>query len=145
MYRKQKYSACQLIAAINARIFLGEGDVSDAVFEQLVDLAKCRNGAALNVEATYKFLGLKSTNGPLNVSWIEKHLPVGITIHSPHYGFHNVLVERVTYTKVMACVPIFHLVNHEPDNKVTWMEMVRMLPQWDHQQDCRSFELLPSL
>ena len=39
IYRKQKYSSCQLIAAINALIFLGKPDISDELFEELAKKA----------------------------------------------------------------------------------------------------------
>lgn len=54
-YRKQKkYSSCQLITAINARIFLGKNDISDELFEELVDLVKCRHGGAIEIKKAYR-------------------------------------------------------------------------------------------
>lgn len=139
-YRKQKYSACQLIAAINARIFFGGGDISESLFESLVDIVRCRYGGALQVRKAYNILGLEIEDGPIRVTWIERNLPVELTIHSPHYGFHSVLVEKISYTAGLASVPVFHLINNDPDDKVTWVDLHNMIPKWEHNQRCRSFK-----
>ena len=95
IYRSQKYSACKLITAINARIYLGGNDVTDEEFETLVDLAKCRYGAALNVEACYPKLGLVHKDGPLDtmpLQWVKDNLPVEIGYSDPKFGFHSALI-----------------------------------------------------
>jgi len=77
-YRKQsKYSSCQLIAAINALIFLGKPDISDELFEELVDLTKCRHGGAICIEKAYPILGLTHEDNPhLDPLWVLENLPV---------------------------------------------------------------------
>ena len=77
-YRKQsKYSSCQLIAAINALIFLGKPDISDELFEELVDLTKCRHGGAICIEKAYPVLGLTHEDNPhLDPLWVLENLPV---------------------------------------------------------------------
>ena len=99
MFRKQtKYSSCQLIAAINARIILGGQDVTEVEYEALVDLVKCRHGAAIETHKAWEYLGLKVENGPvetMDLEWVRTHLPVEIGIYDPKYGFHSVLVVEV--------------------------------------------------
>lgn len=98
LYRKQSYSCCQLIAAINARIFLGGDDVDEEKYEKLVSLAKCRHGAALNMKEVWPLLGLEVVNGPvdtLDLDWVRNNLPVEIGYHDPEKGFHSALVIEV--------------------------------------------------
>ncbi|MEE9569715.1 MAG: hypothetical protein V3W37_10035 [Candidatus Binatia bacterium] len=90
--RPQKYFSCQLIAAINARIVLGMPDVSNAQFETLVDLVKCRYGAAIHIEKAYPKLNLKVIKGPIRLDWIKSHLPVALPIWDRSYGYHSILL-----------------------------------------------------
>ena len=95
LYRKQKYSSCSLIAAINAKIYLGGDDVDDSVFESLVDLTKCRYGGAIFVEKSYPILGVSFKDGPLEtleLEWVRENLPVQIGHCDPKFGFHSALV-----------------------------------------------------
>jgi len=107
MFRKQtKYSSCQLISAINARIWLGGEDVSEEEYEYLVDLVKCRNGAAFKSEIgkAHQYLGLKTEDGPidtLDLEWVRTHLPVEIGYPDPQKGFHSALVVEVTGDEVI--------------------------------------------
>jgi hypothetical protein len=103
-YRGQKYAACKLITAINARIYLGGVDVTNEEFEMLVDLAKCRYGAALNVEACYPKLGLVYEDGPLDtmpLQWVREKLPVEIGYSDPKFGFHSALITDVIENEVV--------------------------------------------
>lgn len=97
-YRKQKYACCKLIAAINARIWLGGHDVSDSEFEELAELAICKNGPALNMSDALVRLGLVAIHGPVDpvsLEWIKGHLPVAIGYCDPQYGFHEALIIAV--------------------------------------------------
>lgn len=104
-YRKQKYAACKLISAINARIYLGRDDVTEDEFERLVDIAKCRYGAAINIFECYPILGLSYTDGPLKdmpLEWVKNHLPVEIGYNDPKFGFHSALIVGVEDDEVLA-------------------------------------------
>lgn len=104
MFRKQKYSCCQLIAAINARIILGGPDVTDDEYEELADLVFCRNGAAIHIEQAWKRLGLIVENGPvdtMDLEWVKTHLPVEISYPDPKLGFHAALVIAVEGDEVV--------------------------------------------
>jgi hypothetical protein len=105
MFRKQtKYSSCQLISAINARIWLGGEDVSEEEYEYLVDLVKCRYGAAIEINKAHQYLGLKTEDGPvdtLDLEWVKTHLPVEIGYPDPQKGFHSALVVEVPGDEVV--------------------------------------------
>ncbi len=98
-FRKQdKYASCQLIAAINARIFLGMADISDELFEKLVDLTGCRHGSCTCVEKAYPILGLEYVDMDKRrnkLKWIKENLPVEIGYIDKKRGFHSALVVRV--------------------------------------------------
>lgn len=143
-YREQKYSSCQLITAINARIWLGGGDIDDNLFEYLVDLTKCRYGGAISIEEAYPILNLAYEDGPPNnVSWIQRHLPVDLLIRDPILGLHSVLVEKVSFEGKIT-QPIFHLVNYKgnPKETLTWMELNKIIPIYANLRRCRSFSYL---
>lgn len=134
-YRKQKYFSCQLIAAINARIFLGKEDIDDDLFEILVDYTKCRNGGALHVKKAYPILELYYKDGPLNPSWIKKNLPIQLAIRDPKLGCHDVLVDKASDDEL-------RLVNFSgPNDVITWKHLSTILPAWDQHRICRSFRL----
>jgi hypothetical protein len=97
LFYEQKYSCCQLIAAINAAIFLGlitKESISDEEYERMVDLVSCRYGSALGVEKVYPQLGIVAENGPyFDFDWIRENLPVEVCIIDVKtYGFHSVLI-----------------------------------------------------
>src|ERR1700738_4680186 len=99
LYRQQStYSSCALDVAINARIFLGGSDVSEEEYESLVDLVRCRYGAALQLHLAYPLLGLIAEDGPVNppsLDWASGRLPVEIGYHDPVKGLHSALVVGV--------------------------------------------------
>jgi len=133
-YRKQKYSACQLISAINARIYLGENDVADDEFERLVDIAKCRYGSAINIIECHPILGLYSINGPLKnmpLEWVKNHLPVEIGYSDPKFGFHSALIIGAEGDEVLG-------INASWD-KIKWAD-IYFYPH-DYNRTLRSFEL----
>lgn len=108
MYWNQKdipYACCQLLTAINARIFLGasidfipskiENDSNAKMFELFVDLTRCRHGACIDIYKAWYYLRLNVYEGYLALDWIEEQLhkgmPVGLSCFSPDYGYHSVL------------------------------------------------------
>lgn len=132
-YRKQKYAACKLISAINARIYLGGHDVTNEEFELLVDLAKCRYGAALNVEECYPKLELVHKDGPLDtmpLQWVRENLPVEIGYADPKLGFHSALITEVIEDKVV-------LINASW-SEFQWSE-IYFYPHW-YNRTLRSFK-----
>jgi hypothetical protein len=145
-YRKQsKYPSCQLIAAINARIFLGKNDISDELFEELVDLVKCRHGGAICIKEAYPILGLTYEDNPkFDPLWIMENLPVNLTIHDPEMGFHSILVDKVKYEckfKDSLTCPRYRVINYTGAMS-TWLahlELTELLPIWEHQFRSRTF------
>lgn len=134
MYRKQKkYPSCQLIAAINARIFLGMGDISDDLYETLVDLAKCRSGAAITVDKTYSILGLEHEDGEITLDWVKSHLPVQISLFTKHQGFHAILIVDVKKD-------VLQVVNLKYTKRIKWSTLEKMFPP-EHVRTCRSFKI----
>ncbi|MHA2280027.1 MAG: hypothetical protein ACXAC5_04005 [Promethearchaeota archaeon] len=96
------YACCQLLTAINARVFLtGEPPIIEypsQEFETLVDLTLCRHGAALRVDKAYKILKIHTQRGPryADIEWIKRCIyhegrPVELSVRSPEYGIHSVL------------------------------------------------------
>ena len=119
-YRKQKYPSCQLIAAINARIFLGLGDIDDEEFERLVDLTLCRHGAAIQVHKAYLALGLDYEYGQCLFGWVRTHLPVEIAVRTPHEGLHAILIVGVKKA-------VLEVVNLKYTRRVKWQTLKKKL------------------
>lgn len=99
-YRTQRYSCCQLISAINARIFLWMDDISDDEFEKLAELVCCKNGSAIGVHKAYPSLGLDFEDHEPELDWIRQNLPASIGYYDPEYGFHNALIIAVNGNEV---------------------------------------------
>jgi len=142
-FRSQKYAACQLISAINARIFLGGKDISNELFEWLVNLVCARYGGALGVEKAYPYLGLGCHNGPtgpMDLNWIKKNLPVELGIYSTKWGRHSILVHKVNGD-------ILHVTNNWRHNSLHWstyrshgyMSNKEKCMPFAHQRTMRSF------
>ncbi len=129
-YRKQKYAACQLISAINARIFFGGDDISDELFEELVDLVCARNGSAIGVQKAYPVLGLEYTDGTMDYDWIKENLPVAISFYSIKWGFHSALVHEAKNDTL-------YVINNGPHNSLYWPALE--YPPFDYQQRARTF------
>lgn len=94
-WRKNKYSCCQLVSAINAGIFLGLEDISDELFEELAEEVLCVNGSALKIESAFPKIGLVGTihsNMIPPFAWFKDNLPVSVTYNDPEYGCHSALV-----------------------------------------------------
>lgn len=136
-YRTQKYCACQIITAINARIFLGRGDICNRRFEKMVDEVCARIGSAIQVHRIYPELGLEYSDGPTSLEWIRMNLPVELSIYSTRWGFHSVLVHKVHHDKL-------HVLNNGPHNSLYWPTLIsKQLPPFDYQRRTRSFRLAP--
>lgn len=95
---KQIYSECQLITAINAYYYLtGKAiDQNSDEYEELVDLVKARNGAAIQVEIAHRKLGLVTLKKSEHLwdLWDDKKLllPIGATVWHKRTGFHSVAI-----------------------------------------------------
>ena len=97
---EQLYSECQLVTALNAYIFYGGEPIKigSPEYERLVDFCGTRYGSAISIENNvYKYLGLNKLEFcPFSCSALKAILnlgiPVELSIHSKHYGFHSVLV-----------------------------------------------------
>ena len=97
---KQKYSECQVVAAINASVFLGKHyiDSDSSMYECLVDMSSARYGAAISMKAVYELLGIVPHvySGKKTFSWIKKKVdekfPIELVVWHRHTGFHSVLV-----------------------------------------------------
>lgn len=97
------YPSCQLLTALNARSLLtGQTEVvpNSKEFETLVDLVHCRYGAALRIDKAYYYLRLAVQKGPNNNRWvyyrIQEGRPVELSIWTPDFGYHSVLVIDIT-------------------------------------------------
>lgn len=145
--------------------FLGESDISEDLFEELVDLVKCRYGGAIGIENSYSKLGLSYEDGPLELDWIKNNLPVNLSIVDSPKGFHSVLVEYVkqertggiwadltngTHGTSSHFVDVLGLANSggiyrsKPpiQEQISWKSLQLYFPTYDHQKRCRSFRLL---
>lgn len=97
---KQKYNECQLVAALNAAVFLGKTPIlqDSQRYECLVDMARARYGSALRMNWVYEdlFLVEHHYSGKITFSWvkriIEKGFPIEFAIYHPNVGYHSVLV-----------------------------------------------------
>jgi len=133
-YRTQKYCCCRLVAAINARIFLGGGDIEEELFEELADLVCCKSGSAIQVYKAYPQLGIVHEDGPLELDRIKKHLPVEVSYYDPDFGHHSVLVVSVLYGFNMKIINGF-------SETLSWDWFLQNRPPKTnkHFQTCRSF------
>jgi hypothetical protein len=137
IFRQNKYSCCQLVAAINARIYLGLGDISDELFEEMAEIACCKNGSAIQIEKIYQLLNLKAekyTNGIPSFGWIRHHLPVAVAYHDPQFGYHSALIISVFDTFI-------RMVNSYKE-WMPWVEFLQKLPKHSHQLKFESFTLI---
>ena len=97
LFTQSRYPCCQLVAAINARIIQGSS-FSEDEFEELVDMAGCRNGSALKtgMEIGFERLGITCVDGLFELEWIRDNLPIEINISDIEtYDQHVVLIVGV--------------------------------------------------
>ena len=103
------YACCQLLSAANARLFLGrpvefeppptEGPPPFGawLFEQFVDLARCRYGSAISIRRAWRCLRLHGEQvvGLWSYEWVAGRLaegrPVAVSAMSNQHGFHSAL------------------------------------------------------
>lgn len=105
-YRVQTLpGTCALVASVNARIRLGGGDISDDAFDKLIDVCRCRYGAANNalLATAWQTLGLNWLNPPSQfMAWevvahfVRHNFPIMTTVHHDLFGYHAVLVADAT-------------------------------------------------
>jgi hypothetical protein len=92
-------SRCQLISAINARVFWGGDKIEpdSEEFERLTDVAGCRLGAALpdGMRAVHDSLDLYEIEGEPTFEWVRNHLPVEMSVWHVEYGYHSILIVGV--------------------------------------------------
>ena len=143
MYRKQQERtfSCQLIAAINARIFLGGSDVSEKEFEELVRVVNCGDGGALYPERSYPDLGLKYEDGSVSLDWITKHLPVSISVDARYNqlpDWNQTLHEALVIEVVGDCLRVLNLDYGDEDTMVAWRDLEERFPS-GYLRACRSF------
>lgn len=97
-------SRCQLISAINARVFWGGEKIEPGSeeFERLTDVAVCRLGAALPEGMTDVFnsLDMYGIEGESTFKWVIHHLPVEMSVWHPEYGYHSILIVGVAGDRV---------------------------------------------
>ena len=135
-FRPQKGTACQLIAAVNARIYLGLDDIVEEEFERLVDVVGARYGAAIRVHQAYPSLCLVHEDYPgqdtPDLAWVSANLPVEVAYYDRKYGFHAALVVDADDTHVMLA---------NADDEVQAWENISF-PPFPYQRRFRSFRLL---
>lgn len=94
------YPCCQLLTAINARVFLtGEPPIArypSPEFEALIDIVMCRVGSALRADKAHRILKLSTELGPHHPEWISRRVlferrPVEVSVFSPRWGLHSCL------------------------------------------------------
>jgi len=118
-FRKQKYSACSLIAAINSRIVLGGDDVSENTFEMLVDAAGGRYGGAIRINHIATFLGLIRLPIKFDYKTVKRNLPVALSVHDKKWGLHSILLYGYEDRRFLV-----HNCSHF--KKATWKDLDRI-------------------
>lgn len=103
---KQKYSECQLIAALNAAYKLGQPRVrvGGNQYERLVDLVNARTGSATEIEKAYdylrlSFIDMKETFDSVKFA-LDRGMPVNIGVYTKTQGNHSVTIVDRKGTKV---------------------------------------------
>lgn len=152
----QKYSECQLVAAINAAIYLSELPVlSHSVeYERLVDLVSARHGGAINIELAHKYLRIIPEEIDITLENVKKYLntsitnignPIEVGLQHKNIGLHSVLI--IDYRRDPGSkVRILNLVEYtDSDWWITWRKFKTYLPKSNIKLDpkCRVFKLDP--
>ena len=143
-WRKNKHCCCQLVTAINARIYLGMENISDNSFEKLSELVSCKNGAAIGVQRTYKSLGLDFKtfkNGIPGFAWFVENLPIGVIYKDYKYGLHSALIIDV---KKQDQLKTLEFVGADRQY-MSWGEFCDRLPWHNHQLKFVSFKKASTL
>lgn len=93
------YPCCRIISAFNALAYfdLPVPPQEGIFFEYLIDVAKCRYGSAIDIEAVHSILRieaepLKTVNTHILRSVLGQGKPIELFVHSPDWGFHSVLL-----------------------------------------------------
>lgn len=118
-----RYPSCALLAAINARRFLDGEPVCEPggpEFEVLVDICRCRYGAAIRVfmPKIWRIFGFHTQLGTHAPEWIANRTregrPVELSLFTADFGLHSVLAIEAKTDKVL-------LVNWEKKERTTWV------------------------
>jgi hypothetical protein len=92
-------SCCSLVALLNAARFHGlrSTRIGTCRWEELVDAARCRHGAACAADEAARALGLERRPVRVGLRTFSRSLPVMAVLENPHWGtlMHSVLVVRV--------------------------------------------------
>lgn len=98
----QKYSECQLVSVLNARMCLtGEYLSPDSkLYEDLVDVTGARYGAAISICYALSLFNMGLKGGPATYRWIEKNLPVEVSVSHEKVGLHCVCIVGAKNHKV---------------------------------------------
>jgi len=109
-HNKSTYGDCQLINALNAYYYL-TGKVYCAQrskkYERLVNLCKCRHGAAIGIEKVWDKIGITENKRYVRDDkprFLKQNSFLEVIIWSKFYGFHSVSV--VDYIKRADCLRI---------------------------------------
>jgi len=118
----QKYSECQLVAAINAFYFHGGREVTEEEYESLVDIVGARHGSAIDIGRAYRILGLKPFCIP-PFYWILRlflwlRFPVEVGMYHKRLGLHTILIAGGKGRKVLALNARL-----SPDEWVKWRDL----------------------
>lgn len=112
---EQRYQDCQVVAAINARAFLTDKQIrtTDRAYEELVDIAKARDGAAIDMEPVFARLGIEPylyfrTTFEWRMAGCP--LPIDISVWHMKYGYHMAL--GVEYAKRCDALRVVNLKYH---------------------------------
>ena len=126
------YSCCQLVSLFNAQVFYGQEPhpQEGEEFEALVDLVKCRHGAAIAIEKAYAKLGyalqaFTDTDFMGICRNLHEGRPVEFAGFHKTRGFHSFLVVDVQDQHL-------HITGWNDDedvSKVTLEEFLECLPE----------------
>ena len=122
----QLYTECQLIAIWNAARFYGMEDLIPKLgtpeYEQACEKFHCKNGSCLGVIKEINRLKLKKVNGKWNLNWIEKNLPVELSVFQTREGgAHSILAVDVIGNRVQVA-------NHT-DGRTIWLDYLTLFDQ----------------
>jgi hypothetical protein len=131
-------SCCALFALVNALRYYNKYTPSPGTkeWEELIDLIKCRNGAALRTKFVADYLGLKIIEIDINKNMIISNLPVLLCVIEPEnkVGLHATLV--ISGDKKSATLVNYRWKSGPAIEKIFWEDI--MFPGIQH---CRAWSL----
>ena len=89
--RQQRDSTCAIVALLNAKRFYGLSTPlpKSSEYEKLIDMAVCRNGAAIHIDKVAGHLGLRRVSIPREDA--HKYFPFIFPCYPPKLPLHAVL------------------------------------------------------